>query len=162
MGRKHHAEARVKRWLEQTLPASAFDWRVVIEHCPTGCHDHVMQSFPDRTSGSFTAPDHDYPSSLRIELTVTDAGGLTEFEEVTIDPRTVQLSVNPNPVPLNADGRPATGAIFLSSGGYDCIVFDADDVELYAVSGFEDIGLRPLMGLWQGAAGPGEAAHFAD
>jgi glucose/arabinose dehydrogenase len=83
---------------QQTLPASAFDWRVVINHgaCPN-CHTHVMQSFPDRTSGSFNAPDHDFPSTLTIELTVTDAGGLTDTESVTIDPRTVELAFDSSP-----------------------------------------------------------------
>lgn len=56
-------------------------------------------------------------------------------------------SVNTNPVILGANGRPQTplgapnGAIFLTSGAYDAVVYDADDVELYSIEGFEDIGL---------------------
>lgn len=85
---------------QPTLPASSFDWRIVINHCPSNCHQHVMQQFPDRTSGSFNAPNHEYPSSLTIELTVTDAGGLIDTESVTINPRTVQLTFNSSPTGL--------------------------------------------------------------
>jgi len=85
---------------QQTLPASAFDWEIVLNHCPSGpsgCHQHVIQDFLDTKSGSFAAPDHDYPSSLTIDLTVTDAGGLTDTESVTIDPRTVNLTLDTAP-----------------------------------------------------------------
>ncbi len=64
------------------------------------------------------------------------------FAQADMDP----ASVNTNPVILGTNGRPLTplgapnGAIFLQPGGYDAIVYDADDVELYSVEGFEDIG----------------------
>lgn len=60
---------------EGTLPASAFSWDIILHHCPSNCHTHPLQSFPDVTTASFSAPDHDYPSHLEIKLTVTDAGG---------------------------------------------------------------------------------------
>ncbi len=82
---------------EQSLPASAFDWKLVINHCPSNCHTHTEETFPDRTAGSFFAPDHEYPSTLTVELTVTDSGGLTDTESVTIDPRTVALTLDSNP-----------------------------------------------------------------
>ena len=79
---------------QQTLPAAAFDWELVINHCPSNCHAHVAQQFSDRTSGSFSAPDHEYPSTLTLKLTVTDAGGLSDTESVTIYPRTVDLTLD--------------------------------------------------------------------
>ena len=82
---------------QQTLPATAFDWQVIINHCPSNCHDHVAELIADKTSGSFTAPDHEYPSTLTIRLTVTDQGGLSDTEEVTIDPRTVDLTLDSAP-----------------------------------------------------------------
>ena len=95
---------------QETLPASAFDWEIVLNHCPGGpgdCHQHVIQDFLDTKSGSLAAPDHDYPSSLTLNLTVTDAGGLTDTESVTIDPRTVDLTLDTVPsgleVALNDD-----------------------------------------------------------
>ena len=66
-----------------TLPDSAFHWQVILNHCPSNCHEHPLQSIDDVRSGWFTAPDHDYPSSLTIKLTVTDGGGLSDSDWVT-------------------------------------------------------------------------------
>jgi hypothetical protein len=55
------------------LPPSAFVWDLILHHCPSNCHTHQIESFSGVTSGSFSAPDHDYPSR-EIKLTVTDAG----------------------------------------------------------------------------------------
>ena len=63
-----------------TLPPSALSWELVLQHCPSNCHSHPLQSFPGVASGSFTAPDHDYPSYLELRLTATDSGGLTNTE----------------------------------------------------------------------------------
>ena len=43
-------------------------------------------------SGSFPAPDHEYPAYLEIRLTATDAGNLTHQTSVSIQPQTVDLS----------------------------------------------------------------------
>jgi glucose/arabinose dehydrogenase len=81
-----------------TLPDSAFHWQVILNHCPSDCHQHFLQSFDGLRSGSFPAPDHEYPSSLTIQLTVTDSGGLSDTDSVTINPRTVQLAVQSSPL----------------------------------------------------------------
>ncbi len=52
-----------------TLPASALTWTVILHHCTTGCHDHLVQTFSGVASGSFSAINHDYPSYLIIQLT---------------------------------------------------------------------------------------------
>jgi glucose/arabinose dehydrogenase len=75
-----------------TLPASAFTWDVLIQHCPGTCHTHAVQTFTGVKSGSFVAPDHDYPSHLELRLTVTDAGGLTDTKVLALNPKTVDLS----------------------------------------------------------------------
>jgi glucose/arabinose dehydrogenase len=76
-----------------TLPPSALSWRLILQHCPSNCHPHVIQTYPPGTaSGSFTAPDHEYPSYLELELTATDSGGLTDTETLRLDPRTVMLT----------------------------------------------------------------------
>jgi glucose/arabinose dehydrogenase len=74
-----------------TLPASALSWDLILYHCPSNCHTHPLQSFTG-ASGSFTAPDHEYPSYLELRLTATDSGGLTDTKTVRLDPRTVVLS----------------------------------------------------------------------
>jgi len=80
-----------------SLPASALDWTLQIEHCPSNCHTHVVQSFEDVASGSFVAPDHEYPSYLVLRLTATDSGGLTGSTTVRLDPKTVTLTFTSDP-----------------------------------------------------------------
>ncbi|MDX6605680.1 MAG: hypothetical protein QOD14_220 [Solirubrobacterales bacterium] len=82
---------------EQSLPDSAYRWNIVLNHCPSACHQHPLQQFDGVTSGSFFAPDHEYPSSLTIRFTVTDGGGLTGTDSITIDPHTVQLTLRTVP-----------------------------------------------------------------
>jgi hypothetical protein len=80
-----------------TLPASALSWTLVLYHCTSGCHTHAVQSWTGVSSGSFAAPDHDYPSYLELRLTATDAGGLTDTQTVRLDPRTVQITLSSSP-----------------------------------------------------------------
>ena len=83
---------------EGTMPPSAFGWAIAIRHCPTGvCHTHPFQSFPATAAGSFVTPDHEYPSSLLLTVTVTDSGGLTDSRTIQLDPRTVALSFASSP-----------------------------------------------------------------
>jgi glucose/arabinose dehydrogenase len=81
-----------------TLPASALKWDLVMHHCftPSDCHTHLIQSF-DGASGSFAAPDHEYPCWLELRLTATDSGGLTSTSSLRLDPRTVVLTFRTNP-----------------------------------------------------------------
>ncbi len=85
---------------QETLPASAYDWDLIINHCPSNCHQHLAQHFADTTGESFAAPDHEYPSSLELRLIVTDSGGLTDTKAVTINPKTVDLTLNSVPTGL--------------------------------------------------------------
>ncbi|WP_326919147.1 PQQ-dependent sugar dehydrogenase [Actinophytocola sp.] len=82
-----------------TLPPSALSWRLTLQHCTTAtnCHAHVVQSFPGVASGSFVAPDHEYPSYLDLTLTATDSDGNSASTTVRLDPRTVVLNFTSNP-----------------------------------------------------------------
>jgi glucose/arabinose dehydrogenase len=93
-----------------TLPASALSWTLTIEHCPSNCHTHVIQTYDGVASGSFTAPDHEYPSYLQLKLTATDSGGLTATTTLRLDPKTVTLtfSSDPNRLQLTFNGTAAT------------------------------------------------------
>jgi hypothetical protein len=51
-------------------------------------------------SGSFVAPDHEYPSFLELRLTATDSGGLTDTRSVRLDPKTVDLTFGSEPAGL--------------------------------------------------------------
>ena len=81
-----------------TLPDSAYSWKVIIHHCPSNCHEHGVETISG-PSGTFVAPDHEYPSWLEFRLTVKDAGGLEDTESVEVHPKTVQLKVQTLPVP---------------------------------------------------------------
>ena len=79
------------------LPASALSWSLILNHCPSNCHSHPLQDFVGVSSGSFTAPDHEYPSNLELVLRVTDSGGLTSTASVTLQPQTVALTFTSSP-----------------------------------------------------------------
>ena len=82
-----------------TLPASRLSWSLIMHHCftPTDCHTHLIQTLTDRASGSVTAPDHEYPCWLELQLTATDSGGLASTTSVRLDPKTVVLTFKSNP-----------------------------------------------------------------
>jgi PKD repeat protein len=89
-----------------TEPASRFTWRLVLYHCPSNCHTHVIQTWSGVSNGSFGAPDHDYPSYLVLELTVTDSGGLSTTKSLRLNPKTTTLSFTsaPSGLQLVVDG----------------------------------------------------------
>ncbi len=75
-----------------TLPPSALSWSVILHHCPSACHTHVVQTFDGVDSGAFAAPDHEYPSFIEIQLTATDSGNLTSTTSVNLNPQSVGLT----------------------------------------------------------------------
>jgi hypothetical protein len=60
----------------------------------------VLQTFTGVSSGSFTTPDHEYPSHLELRLTATDSGGLTSARSVLLAPQTVDLTFQSAPAGL--------------------------------------------------------------
>ncbi|OGO54947.1 MAG: hypothetical protein A2V85_11230 [Chloroflexi bacterium RBG_16_72_14] len=83
-----------------TLAAASLSWQLVLQHCPSNCHSHQVQTFAGVAAGSFTAPDHDYPSHLDLVLTATDAAGASASTTLSLDPRTVTLSFRTEPTGL--------------------------------------------------------------
>jgi glucose/arabinose dehydrogenase len=83
-----------------TLPASRLSWSVVLNHCPSNCHAHPVQSYTGVASGTFPAPDHEYPSSLSLVLTATDSAGAQASTSLRLDPRTVNLTFATTPTGL--------------------------------------------------------------
>lgn len=103
------------------LPAAAFDWEILVNHCPSNCHQHHIEDPSEKTAGNFTAPDHEYPSTLTLRLTVTDSGGLSDVDSVTIEPKTVSLALQSVPsglqLTVNGENRatPFTTAVIAGS-----------------------------------------------
>jgi len=75
-------------------------WKVRLLHCPFeagACHEHPLQVFPGTEGGEFLAPDHDYPSALKVYLTATDKRGLTATRVVEVKARPVTLGFKSSP-----------------------------------------------------------------
>ncbi len=55
----------------QLLPPAALSWDIILHHCyeEAECHTHPVTSLPGVASGSFDAPDHEFPSFLELRLT---------------------------------------------------------------------------------------------
>jgi glucose/arabinose dehydrogenase/PKD repeat protein len=83
------------------IPSSNLTWKLVLKHgaCPD-CHDHFLQTYSGVNSGSFNAPDHDYPSELELTLTATDAAGLRNSTSIRLLPRTTTLTFQTSPTGL--------------------------------------------------------------
>ena len=83
------------------IPAARLSWTVILHHgaCPD-CHEHLLATYSGVASGSFTAPDHDYPADIELRLTATDAAGLSGSTSVSIAPRTIGLTLATAPAGL--------------------------------------------------------------
>ena len=97
------------------LPPSALSWKLILHHCTTDlntCHTHDIQTWTGVSRGTFTAPDHEYPAYLELQLTATDSRGLSTTS-LRLDPRTVQLTLASTPGGLNVtlDGTTAPAQI---------------------------------------------------
>ena len=93
---------------DDQLASTSLDWSSRLFHCPHGegdCHGHPLQAFPAVGSGSFAAPDHEFPSYIELTLTAVDSRGLSAKQTVTIHPRTVELAIASDPpgITLDAD-----------------------------------------------------------
>jgi hypothetical protein len=82
------------------LDPARLGWKLVIQHCPSNCHPHDVQTWTGVDHASFPAPDHEYPSYLELTLTATDSGGLTDTRTIRLDPKTVVLSFASSPSAL--------------------------------------------------------------
>ncbi|MFN8629477.1 MAG: PQQ-dependent sugar dehydrogenase [Chloroflexota bacterium] len=77
------------------LTPADLTWDLVIHHCPAGieiCHLHFIQTWNGVDSGSFIAPDHEYPSWLELRLTATDSHGASTTTLINLYPNTSTLS----------------------------------------------------------------------
>jgi glucose/arabinose dehydrogenase/PKD repeat protein len=82
------------------MPPASMSWMIVLHHCPngpTGCHEHTIETRTGVDHDTFTAPDHEYYSYLEFRLTVTDSGGLTGTDSVSIDPQVVTMTYETSP-----------------------------------------------------------------
>ncbi len=83
------------------IPASGLTWTVILHHCPSDCHNHTVQTISGVASGSISAPDHDYPSTLELRLTATDSFGVAAATSVDLSPKTATLAIASNPAGIS-------------------------------------------------------------
>jgi glucose/arabinose dehydrogenase/RNase P/RNase MRP subunit p29 len=132
-----------------TLAASRLSWSLVMQHCPSNCHSHLLQTFDGVASGSFSAPDHEYPSYLELTLTATDSAGLTASTTVRIDPATVDLSFASTPSGLQlvfngaSQATPFTKTVIVgSNNGVTATAPQTLSGTTYSFSGWTDGGAQ--------------------
>ena len=85
------------------LSPSSMTWTLILHHCPSGCHTHIVQTFAGVASGSFSAPDHEYPSYLELQLSAVNALGIPGIASVSLLPKTVALHFASVPSGLTLD-----------------------------------------------------------
>jgi glucose/arabinose dehydrogenase len=77
-------------------------WETRMAHCPdpsnpTACHEHPLQTFAGIRRPEFIAPQHDYPSYIKLLLRVSDERGLQGTATFNFQPETANLSLSSNP-----------------------------------------------------------------
>ena len=130
------------------LPPSALSWSYETVHCPTidTCHIHPGETFDGVTSGSFVAQNHEYPSHLRLSLTATDSGGLSQTTFVDLYPQTSTLTLASDPAGATLALGSTTGVAPFSTtvitGGLQSISAPDQTIggQAYVFAGWSDGG----------------------
>ena len=70
-------------------------WETRMAHCPdpsnpTACHEHPLQTFSGIRRPEFFAPQHEYPSYIKVLLRVSDERGLSGTATFQYQPQTVE------------------------------------------------------------------------
>ena len=122
-------------------------WTLVLKHCPSNCHTHVIQTFDGVASGSFDPPDHEYPSHLELTLTATDSNGVSASVTRTLEPRTVSIgfATVPTGLSLSMDSTsvPAPFSRTVIDGSRNTISAPSSQLKggtTYAFTGWSDGG----------------------
>jgi chitodextrinase len=151
-----------------TLPPSSLSWSLILHHCPSNCHTHPLQDFVGVSSGSFTAPDHEYPSHLELRLTATDLSGATDTESLLLSPQTVNLTFDsvPQGLQLAVGGTqgptPFTRTVIVNSNNsISAISPQATLARTYAFDSWSDGGAQTHTTLAP-AAGTTYTATYVD
>ena len=131
------------------LAPAALDWSVVVLHCvESTCHEHPLNTFNGVAAGSFSGPDHEYPSHLELRLTATDSHGTSATTSIELQPATTTLGVASVPagVPIAVGGveAPAPTQTTLIHGGTTSV--SAPAVSMHGAS-------RYRFGAWDDGLG---------
>ncbi|MCP2335899.1 PQQ-dependent sugar dehydrogenase [Actinomadura rupiterrae] len=134
-----------------TLGGTSLSWQIIMHHCPSNCHTHEITR-QDGTSGSFVAPDHEYPSWLELRLTATDSSGLSDTKSVELHPKTAKLTLASSPA-----GIPLTQGQKTANAPYTGTVIKGSTVSVAAPTKTQIIGGRAYE--FVGWSDKGASAH---
>ncbi len=98
-------------WNGTPIPASGLSWTIIAHHCPQGsCHTHFLETIGGAASGSVVVPDHGDDVYLELQLTATNAAGLSDVDSVSVNPQLVTLTFDSVPTGMNVvyDGQGGT------------------------------------------------------
>ena len=150
-----------------TLSGASLQWKLIMHHCPSGCHTHDLESFSG-SSGSFTAPDHEYPSHLELQLTATDSAGATGTASVLLNPLTTTLTFQTSPTGLQLAVGSASGTapftrtvIVGSSNSLSAISTQTQSGRIWTFGSWSDGGAQTHT-ITAPAAGATYTATFTD
>ncbi|MBJ7330107.1 MAG: PQQ-dependent sugar dehydrogenase [Solirubrobacteraceae bacterium] len=129
------------------VAASGLNWRVTLHH---GTHTHPIVQVAGAAETSFRAvEDHDADSYYEIELTATDATGLSAVKRVEIRPETRLLKLDSSPAgaPITYAGRAFTAPYSQDAAvGFRTSVSAAErftrDGRMWEFTGWSDSGAR--------------------
>ena len=95
------------------LPLSSLRWKVILHHCQGGsCHPHTILENVTPTGTAqdkFVAENHGDDITYELVLTATDGDGKSASTSVTIQPRTVQVTLKTVPAGLQVVWGGETG-----------------------------------------------------
>jgi glucose/arabinose dehydrogenase len=152
--------------VKEPLP---YYWVTRMAHCPdpanpTACHEHPLETFSGIRRPEFIAPQHDYPSYIKIILRVSDPRGLSGTATLDFQPQTVNLSLNSSPpgIKLLAANTEAVSPFAVPAIDGSEILISAPATALvggrtYTFSSWSDGGPRAHAIL----VGPGQTAYTA-
>jgi glucose/arabinose dehydrogenase/PKD repeat protein len=146
------------------LAAARLSWQLNMHHCPVvdNCHVHPVQQFAGVASGSFAAPDHDYPSFLELVLTATDSSGQTNQKSVRLDPQTTVLSFSTSPAGLplavgsSSTATPFTRTVIVGSNNS----LSAPQTGTLGANSYEFVSWSDGGAATHNVAAPGDGASY--
>ncbi|MFK8024865.1 MAG: Calx-beta domain-containing protein [Ilumatobacter sp.] len=94
------------------IPIEDLSWDLILHHCETldDCHTHTIGTVGGVDSGTFLAPEHEYPSYIEVKLSATSSAGLVGSNFVEMYPETTFLTVDsaPQGLEVGVNGKPFT------------------------------------------------------
>ena len=129
-------------------PPSALSLEALVQHCPSNCHTHTVQTWTGVASGSFAAPDHEYPSYLepRADRDRRQRGSATTTTATRSADRRTELRVVAVRSPARRQQRERDDAVH--TGGHPWV---HEHAERAVAAGAERHDLR-LLGWSDGGA----------